>query len=384
MNSNSHPRARAISEGRVVQFAATTMENKPVRSRSLNANKESLSSQQLVIVSESTDFLLPENQLSVDISQRQYQANITSMNFAVNPPYLNSYFDEYSRSFITIQVGKHLRSNVPLVKYDCNIATNDQTILQLYNPGFNNWYSTFKTSPNDSQYLLNGRVYSDFNLLFRMNNFTLTRQKPFEPLFLSLCLYTILDEKILRVCETFNFDCTEDLIRKKYPELYKPNSSNRSVNVGDANGVEGYINKVKATIPEDLRNKDLFVVCQLSKILTSTGDSAVSPYKSSPSLPPELSKHVGLCNRLVKFRQPIGLGIVRINDDNGNLEREVLNISVPLFSQKSCLSDELIFQARNYFASRNCLYCFCFCSIFENCFRWMEQLHTVELVIHLK
>lgn len=291
------------------------------------------------IQSESTDFLIPENQLSIEYIHRQHQINIQEVSFKPYPTYLNSLFDEFARNYVVVHVGKTLQETVQLAKYD---PSSCQNILQNYNPGFRNCYSTFKRSPFDQRYLLNGRVHSDFNLLIRVNNFVLLKQKPFEPLFATFCIYTIIDDKLVRICESFNFDCTHESIRKQYTELYK-HSKERSVNVGDGNSTDGYINKFKVTIPEDLRSKDLFVIVQLNKILTSPADVAFAPYKSSPSVPPEISKHKALCNRLLQFRQPIGIAIERIRDDHGKLDRD-FHINMKFFSQKACVSDEGIQQ----------------------------------------
>lgn len=213
-----------------------------------------------IVEVESTDLLLPHNQLSVEYLQRQYQLNVKEVSFKLNPTYLNSSYDEFARNFAAVHVGKSLQETVPLVKYDP--FSDKQNIMQHYNPGFSNCYSTFKRSPLDSRYLLNGRVHSDFNVIFRVNSFSLTKQKPFEPLFLSFCIYTQIDDKLLRICETFHFDCTHKSIRKLYTELYKPDDSNLiSVNVGDGYGADGFLNKMKLTLPQDLKSRYLKSYC---------------------------------------------------------------------------------------------------------------------------
>ena len=177
-----------------------------------------------------------------------------------------------------------------------------------------------------------------------MNSFTLMRQTSFEPLFGSFSIYTIVGDDLIRITENFYFDATDVNIRFFYPELYPIESSVATVNVGDANSSEGYINKFNVTIPEELREIDLFIVVQLSKILSCDADKAVAPYKSYANVPPDIKKHTELCKRLINFRQPVGLGIIRLNDEAGKLEKEVLRVQVPLYAQKHTIGDNALHQ----------------------------------------
>lgn len=300
-----------------------------------------------VMTPESNDFLLPENQLSIEVFPRQHQGNIKSLSFKNNPIYINSFYDEYSRNYLAVNIGKNLNDTVPLCKYDCDLLAS-QNILKHYNPGFSNWYSSFKRSPQENRHLLTGRAHTDYNLLLRVNNLIVKR--PFEPIFATVCLYTILNDRIMRISESFHFDCTDQKIRQQYPDLYSPSKgrqSSKSVNVGDANGVDGYINKVKITIPEGIREKDIFLVVQVRKILTTTADLAIAPYKSSAVPSPDITKHRALCNRLIHFRQPLGIGISRISDENGKLEKDVINLTLNIYAQKACISDSNILQVRS-------------------------------------
>jgi len=170
------------------------------------------------------------------------------------------------------------------------------------------------------------------------------RQTPFEPLFGTFSIYTLVGEELIRITENFCFDATDVSIRKLYPELYPVSSSKANVNVGDANCVNGFINKFNVTIPEELREIDLFIVVQLNKILSCDADKAVSPYKSYANVPPDIKKHAELCKRLINFRQPIGIGIIRLNDEAGKLEKEILRVQVPLYVQKHTIGDNTLHQ----------------------------------------
>ena len=90
--------------------------------------------------------------------------------------------------------------------------------------------------------------------------------------------------------------------------------------------------------------RDLFIVAQLSKILTTTADAACAPYKSSPSPYTDTLKHITLCNRLIQFRQPIGIAIERYRSDNGKQLDGEAKINMKFFSQRGCVSDEGIHQ----------------------------------------
>jgi hypothetical protein len=282
-----------------------------------------------------------------------------------------------------VNAGKNLPINVPLVPYENN-QESPKNIIQHYNPGFATWHSTFRKVPNDTRHLLTGRVYTDFNLLIKLNNCKMNKQKQFEPIFGSICIFTTVNDQMVRISESFHFDATSDSVRSLYPELYSSDasqgpksvkisenskissptkssvdynnydglgegegsSSHISVNVGDGNGSDDFINKFKLTIPDELRDGDLFLVVQLNKILSCDADKAVAPYKSSFTVPSDVEKHTELCRRLIKFQQPIGLGIARINDESGNFGKG--KITVTLYPQKYCLSDLTIAQVFLY------------------------------------
>lgn len=97
--------------------------------------------------------------------------------------------------------------------------------------------------------------------------------------------------------------------------------------------------------------RDLFITVQLSKILTTTADAAIAPYKTSPTPHPDTLKHIALCNRLIQFRQPIGIGIERYRSDNGKQLDGEAKINMKFFSQRGCISDEGIQQVLPFHVS---------------------------------
>lgn len=122
---------------------------------------------------------------------------------------------------------------------------------------------------------------------------------------------------------------------------------------------------------------------QLSKILTTTADAAIAPYKASPTPHPDTLKHIALCNRLIQFRQPIAIGIERYRSDNGKQLDGEAKINMKFFSQRGCISDEGIQQVcitflQAYLKVVALIFVNLFDSIFESCFRRKEPLLTIE------
>ncbi len=178
-------------------------------------------------------------------------------------------------------------------------------------------------------------------------------QKMFEPIFGSICAYTFLGDELLRISETFYFDATPESIRKQYPSAYLPeevvgdasavsatNFFGTSLNVADGSGSSTHMNMFCVTVPEELRDKDLFLVVQLSKVLSTDADKAVAPYFSRGAVP-DLDKHRDACRRLIKFRQPLALGVVRINEC---LQGGKTEVKFPLYAQKLCVSEGFVGQ----------------------------------------
>lgn len=280
-----------------------------------------------ITVSESSNFLLPEDQLSLDVVQRSSDEEIKEYVFQDQPLYLSTCYDEFARNFITANVAKGSSPAVNLIKFgtpqpsgDDRDYDFDSSVLVPYYPVLSDWFSTFRKVPDDNAHLLSGKVVTDTNLLIRLVRCHV-KQKMFEPIFGTACIYSIIDDEIFRVTETFSFDATPENIRQQYGLVYNDierdnpvRAINRSgdysgcnVNVGDCSGAQTHLHMFNAVVPEELNFRDLFLVVQLSKILTSDQDKAVQPYMQR-NPPPEISKHAEACMRLCKFQQPLGIG----------------------------------------------------------------------------
>ena len=315
-------------------------------------NKASRSRLDSPVISESTSFLLPEDQVSVDLVHRCPDEEISEYVFKQDPLYLSTCYDEFSRHFPTINISKSSLVSVPLVKYDISSGTivapnllhaaqngnpshgsavnssatsstpvpaGVDNILVHYYPALVEWYSTFRKVPVDNAHLLSGKVSSDVNLLIRLRSCT-ARQKCFEPIFGSAFLCAIVDDELIRITESFSFDATPLPARKQYASVYTeiehddaplpstPDYAGTSVNVYDASGAQIHIHMLNATVPEEFSFRDVFLVAQLSKVLTSDADRAIAPYFPRAAAPPDLAKHREACDRLARFRQPLALG----------------------------------------------------------------------------
>jgi hypothetical protein len=297
------------------------------------------------IENEMSDYLLPEDQVDLESEIRLGTEDVT-FEFKAGPPYLSSCYDEFSRRFITVNVAKTSSSSIPLVKVEDDKTEHLISILQSYHPGYSEWNSTFKRIPQDSRHLLSGKVFSDTNLVIKFKKCQIN-QKIFEPIFGSACIYSFLNDELLRITETFYFDATPELVRKQYSYAYGPELNDleasfqgTSINVGDASGSQMHMNMFNATLPDELRDKDMFIVVQLAKILSTDSDKAVAPYYARAALP-DLEKHKESCRRLYKYKQPLALGMVRINEC---LQGGKTEVKFPLYAQKLCVSEGFISQ----------------------------------------
>eukprot|EP00981_Chlorochromonas_danica_P009830 scaffold2831_cov249-Ochromonas_danica.AAC.31 len=170
-----------------------------------------------------------------------------------------------------------------------------------------------------------------------------------EPIFGSICIYALLNDDVARLSETFYFDATPDPIKKKFRFFYgEPNARDdaiypTSINIAEGSGsARAHFNSFLTSFPEELRLKDIYVVVQLNKFLTTDGDKAIAPYimKGSSVSTGDKNTIAKQCERLKRFRQPIGFGIAKLFDDNGKLfVTPAKELSMPVFSQKVCLND---------------------------------------------
>lgn len=305
--------------------------------------------------SEVSGFLLPEDEVEVKILPRfdQTDPNATSnFKFKDRPLYLSICYDEFSRNFITYEVGKTSSPTVDLDSTTVNMDADDEVVphmvLKHYNPGYEYWTSTFRSTPKDIKHHLTGHVPRDVNYMIRINNCVMKNNvKAFEPLFGCATLYTFIGEEIYRISESFHFDLTQQPIRKDYKDVYGVDDDaeigtvGNSYQVGDGTGGDNaHLNNYLITIPEELKRKDIFIVIQVTKVLTTDADKALAPYAAKAS-PPDPRLHKEAVDRLSNFRQPLGFAVKKLSDEGGRSD-----ISCILLAQKACISDSGLGQVR--------------------------------------
>lgn len=299
--------------------------------------------------SEASGFLLPEDELEVKILPRfdlaDPNTNAGDIKFKDRPLYLSICYDEFSRNFITYEVGKRYPPTIELDSTTVNMDADDEVVphmvLKHYNPGYDYWTSTFRSAPKDIKHHLTGHVPHDSNYMIRVNNCTMKNNvKAFEPLFGCATLYTFIGEDIYRISESFHFDLTQQPIRKDYTEVYGVDQNadfgpqGNSFQVGDGTGGDNaHLNNYLITIPEELKRKEIFLVIQVTKVLTTDADKALAPYAAKSS-PPDIRVHKEAVDRLSSFRQPLGFAVKKLPEEGGRSD-----LSCLLLAQKACISD---------------------------------------------
>lgn len=306
------------------------------------------------IKTESTTFLLPEDQLEVKISPRIISPNVSKYTLKSGPLYLTTCYEEFSRKFVTVEIAcqdnttqcLELEKPIQSPLDEKEKTASPQHVLKAYHPGYDYWLSTFrKEHPERKVTMLTPQFY-DFGLLIKVFKVSM-KQKFFEPIFGSLCLYAFINDEFHRVTESFYFDATPEPIRKNYPVGYENclDGSNPSHTVADVTGSDSHLNMFCTNLPKEVRNgSELYVVVQLTKILSSDPDKALLPYLPKGALP-DMQKHRDACERLGHFRQPVGFAVAKVFDDSGRLLIPWIGrTSLPVFAQRICLNDPVIAQ----------------------------------------
>ena len=289
-------------------------------------------------------FKLPEGELIGDIETRNLTPHVPEPTVQQVPTYLSAcLYDEFSRDFSSISVAELSPSHVPLVSYpdvievvgvptfpeeglmiaaSNNSSSNSSSssrgigkrkgsfsstgsggssgvasvavpvgrrFLQHYHPCYPpGWPSTFKHSPPDSRHLLAPgpkTLATDTHLLFELAP-TLSVKLEFEPLFGHLALYMFEGDRCVRISESFHFSCTSPTVRERYRDVYRfseddllPEERRELPDV--------FFPTVHCmlTLPEDVRRRDVFLVVQVTKVLSE--DAFFNPLsRPDPSPPP--------------------------------------------------------------------------------------------------
>jgi hypothetical protein len=329
---------------------------------------------------EGEEFKLPENEIVVDIEARQVRPHSAEIVGSAVPSYLNTCYDEFSRDFCCYSVAEASHSTVPLTDYreqltlagpssavqfpeevddksnpaiqSSHSAHDARRFMQHYHPSYPGWTSTFKHTPPDTRNLLASGLKAfptDSHILIEVTP-GFGRNREFEPVFWSMALYTFVNDECCRLSETFHFSGTSMQIKHKYRDVYRfseddlPEYDRKCIPVNTTPA--GHCLFI---IPEELRRKDVFLVVQLSKVLTSEPDKAIIPY-TRPNATPAIVKHVEVCKRLYSYRQPLGLGVVRILDEGGRVARRHAPLRISVYAMKQTLGEPALGQVSRHYA----------------------------------
>jgi hypothetical protein len=324
----------------------------------------------LDLQTEGEEYNLPEDQLGLDVERRLLRFHKIESSSAARPAYLETCYDEFSRDFCSFSVAAKSKSEVPLVDYD-GLSSLDFTLrfpeevdgemmmspfqlykgkfLQHYHPCYTGWNSTFRRMPMQKKDLLQAGPRSlstgDCHLLVEVSSLISASGKHgFEPIFGSLALYTFVNEECVRLSESFHFDRTSEIVRGKFKEVYWASLDDPDYNNDPSRKPSLYIPPSMAlfTIPEELKRKEIFLVVQLTKVLTGDPDKAVAPYYRS-SFVPDALKLEETCRRLHSYRQPLGIAVIKMFDEQPRArERRGATVRFSFFAQKNACNEPFI------------------------------------------
>lgn len=243
-------------------------------------------------------------------------------------------------------------------------ASNKSRFLCVYHPHASPQLSNFRRVPLDSKQIVGDWSCGYTKLLVNIGpKFKVRYNKHvfFEPLFGSVSLYSInkkIDTDITKITESFHFDATPPSLRDSYGKVYKtdldPDDCGKD-NEGKEKEVEpqavnplSECSRCLFCIPTSiLDTHDIFLVVQLSKVLSGEPDKALVPYISpdrkslmgNSSSDTQLSHAMASCNRLHRFRQPVGLSAVKVFNSDGTVNSEKVGLVAPVYSMKHCCND---------------------------------------------
>ena len=237
--------------------------------------------------------------------------------------------------------------------------------LRVYHPHASPQISNFRRVPVDYKQIVGDWSCGYTKLLVNIGpKFKVRYNKHvfFEPLFGTVSLYSInkkIDTDITKITESFHFDATPPSLRDSYSKVYKtdldPEDMEKDHEGQDKEVVESQdINPLSECsrclfcIPTSiLDTHEIFLVVHISKVLSGEPDKALVPYinpdkKSllgNSSADTQLSHAMASCNRLHRFRQPVGLSAVKVFNSDGCVNKEKVGLVAPVYALKHCCND---------------------------------------------
>ena len=332
------------------------------------------------------DLILMEKQLQIEKISRIKENKNKNIEINNYKNYFNKIvLEEFLRSYEIILIGLNSPSVIDTCEYhtfnssllrfpDIDeshiLETNQSTspissstpehtrIIHNYNPLPPSQISTFRKMAVGNKNLIDNCSIGFTKLLVSIGpKEKITYKNKFiEPIFGTVTLYALSkrgDSDLIKITETFNFDATPTDIRHTFQHVYRANSAN-DLTLNDSNiplhfNPISIISKCLFTFPTELqKTQDIFLVVELSKVLTGDPDRSLLPYINpdkkyifGSSSTTETNSMQEICTRLRKFRQPLGISVVKVFNENQVFQNQnspggcVLSV----FALKHCLND---------------------------------------------
>jgi len=322
-----------------------------------------------------------ERQLQVDTVERvsNYVGNIGSDH--APSYYVQTSLEEFSRNYHTVSVAPSMPPVLDTIDYHANNAAHlrfpeveetdtfeefpqltkgglyDQSrFLQNYHPHSSPQQSTFRRVPVGNKHLVDNCAYGYTKLLVSIGpkeKIRYGKHHIMEPIFGTACLYSMSsrDGELTKITETFNFDATPQSMRSRFKSVYRAHFlDEEGIIRSEADPL--HINPIHETskclfsFPTELLATDIYLVIELSKVLTGEPDKALLPYihpdKKSLFATDQSFSITDTCRRLRKYRQPLGISVVKVFNPDGQVYQNVVTPGASIlsvFALKNCQNE---------------------------------------------
>lgn len=336
------------------------------------------------------EMLKMEKQLHVDVVPRGriYTGNAGSDD--TSSLYTQTSLEEFSRNFHTVSIAPSI-TTVETIDYQASNAAHlrfpdvdeldvvedqpqlfkggvyDQSrFIHNYHPESSPQQSTFHRVPMGNKSLVDNCAYGYTKLLVSIGPKEKVRyaKQISEPIFGSACLYCMSkrgDGELMKLTETFRFDVTPPAKRRTFQHVYNQKLDIAVDDHGDALNINPVFNTTKClfSFPTEFMSQDIFLVIELSKVLTGDPDKALLPYINPDKRglfgggsEPDSAALREAAKRLRKFQQPLGISVVKVFNPNGQVYQNVVSSGasvVPHFALKTCMNEASLKQVNKHF-----------------------------------
>jgi hypothetical protein len=333
------------------------------------------------------EVLKMEKQLQVDVAARSITYNGSAGSDETSSLYTQTSLEEFSRNFHTVSVASSTTA-LDTIEYQASNAAHlrfpdvdeldvvedqpqlfkgglyDQSrFIHNYHPESSPQPSTFHRAPMGNKSLVDNCAFGYTKLLVSIGPKEKIRyaKQISEPIFGTACLYCMSkrgDGELMKMTETFRFDVTPPAKRRAYQHVYDHKLDTAVDDHGDILHINPVFTTSKClfSFPTELMGQDIFLVVELSKVLTGDPDKALAPYISPDKrglfgggAEPDTAVLREACKRLRKFQQPLGISVVKVFNPNGQVYQNVVSPGasvVPHFALKTCMSESSLKQVR--------------------------------------